>query len=246
MSGALGWGFGFHSAGEVLMRRQPVDDDRAIDFARLLTGVRGDTLIAHVRSATVGALRPENTHPFRFRGWLFAQTGTLPGYDHVAERVDAAIPAFLRANVNGETDAERAFHLLLSHLDAAHAINVAGPGALADAIKRTLDDIARWCGEVNGAPVEAPRGFNWMIADARSVTLLCLGAPGFVRTFEGVAAANLYADDPKQSAATALQPPTFSLIATDFRTAPPSPWVPCTHPLMTLCSGQPVRGEALP
>ena len=37
-------------------------------------------MIGHVRAATVGNLRTENTHPFRYRQWLFAHTGTVDGY----------------------------------------------------------------------------------------------------------------------------------------------------------------------
>src|SRR5215469_1828946 len=68
----LGWGVGFYQGGEVLMRRRPIDDRPEIDVAKLAADVRADVLIGHVRSATVGALRTENTHPFRYREWLFA------------------------------------------------------------------------------------------------------------------------------------------------------------------------------
>ena len=59
------------------MRRRPIDDRDEIDVAKLAGDVRADVLIGHVRTATVGTLRTENTHPFRYRQWLFAQTGTL-------------------------------------------------------------------------------------------------------------------------------------------------------------------------
>src|ERR1700735_1661375 len=57
----LGWGLGFYQGGEVLMRRRPLDDHPVIDVAQLAADVRADVLIGHVRSATVGALRTENT-----------------------------------------------------------------------------------------------------------------------------------------------------------------------------------------
>ena len=74
---ALGWGIGFYQGGEVLMRRRPIDDHATVDVAKVAGDVRADILIGHVRNATVGSLRTENTHPFRYRQWLFAQTGTL-------------------------------------------------------------------------------------------------------------------------------------------------------------------------
>ena len=115
----LGWGVGFYQGGEVLMRRRPLDDHDTIDLAQIAGDVRADVLVGHVRSATVGALRTENTHPFRYRQWLFAQTGTLPGFESLRERLLATVPGFLRGNIRGETDAELVFHVFLSFLHDA-------------------------------------------------------------------------------------------------------------------------------
>jgi predicted glutamine amidotransferase len=117
----LGWGIGFYQSGEVLLRRRPIDERPVIDLAEAAENVRTDVLIGHVRHASVGALRTENTHPFRYRTWLFAQTGTIEGFDRLRERLLASMPEFLRRNVRGETDSELFFYLFLSFLhDAAH------------------------------------------------------------------------------------------------------------------------------
>src|SRR5579883_1618613 len=100
----LGWGLGFYQGGEVLMRRRPIDDRAEIDVAKLAADVRADLVVGHVRTATVGALRTENTHPFRYRQWLFAQTGTVAQFDQVRERMLGSVPEFLRAGIRGETD----------------------------------------------------------------------------------------------------------------------------------------------
>src|SRR5262245_9106407 len=81
----LGWGIGFYQGGEVLMRRRPIDERAEIDVGKLAADVRADVLIGHVRNATVGALRTENTHPFRYRQWLYAQTGTIAHFDAVKD-----------------------------------------------------------------------------------------------------------------------------------------------------------------
>ena len=60
---------------------------RIVDVAKVAGDVRADLLVGHVRSATVGGLRTENTHPFRYRQWLFAQTGTLPSFDAIRDRL---------------------------------------------------------------------------------------------------------------------------------------------------------------
>src|SRR5512141_1610918 len=112
--GALGWGIGFYQGGEVLMRRRPVDDHATVDVATVAGDVRADVLVGHVRSATVGSLRTENTHPFRYRQWLFAQTGTLPSFDAIGDRLLRSVPEFLRSSIRGETDAEILFYVFLS------------------------------------------------------------------------------------------------------------------------------------
>src|SRR5580693_4079740 len=115
----LGWGLGFYQGGEVLMRRRPIDERPEIDVANLATDVRADLLIGHVRHATVGALRTENTHPFRYRQWLFAQAGTVSEFDRVRERLVASVPEFLRGGIRGDTDAEVFFYVFLSFLHDA-------------------------------------------------------------------------------------------------------------------------------
>jgi glutamine amidotransferase len=112
----LGWGLGFYQAGEILLRRRPIDDRNEIDLTEAAEDIRTDVLIGHVRRASVGALRTENTHPFRYRSWVFAQTGTIGGFEHLRERLLASQPEFLRRNVRGETDSECFFYLFLSFL----------------------------------------------------------------------------------------------------------------------------------
>jgi glutamine amidotransferase len=120
-AGPMGWGIGFYQAGEVLLRRRPVDERELIDLVPVIEGVRTDVLIGHVRRPTVGALRTENTHPFRYRQWLFAQTGTIFGFGALRDRLLESQPEFLRRNVRGDTDSELFFYLFLSFLhDAGH------------------------------------------------------------------------------------------------------------------------------
>jgi glutamine amidotransferase len=122
----LGWGLGFYQSGEVLLRRRPLDDRAEIDLVEAAEDIRTDVMLGHVRRASVGALRTENTHPFRYRAWLFAQTGTIVGFERLRSRLLESQPEFLRRNVRGETDSECFFYLFLSflhdagHLDDAH------------------------------------------------------------------------------------------------------------------------------
>src|SRR6185436_9657010 len=94
--GPLGWGTGFYQGGEVLMRRRPIDEHPTIEIAKVAGDVRADVLLGHVRSATVGPLRTENTHPFRYRQWLFAHTGTVEHFNVLRGRLNDSLPQFLQ------------------------------------------------------------------------------------------------------------------------------------------------------
>lgn len=181
--GQLGWGIGFYQGGEVLMRRRPVDDHEAIDVANVASDVRADLLLGHVRSATVGSLRTENTHPFRYRQWLFAQTGTLPSFESIRERLVASVPEFLRSSIRGETDAEILFYVFLSFLHDAGRLNDAltAPSQVRDALRSSVAVVDSMAAEVGGEPSRV----NVMIADGEHVFALHRGAQMGYRLFAG-------------------------------------------------------------
>jgi glutamine amidotransferase len=115
---ALGWGIGFYQSGEALLRRRPLDDRDVIEIAAL-NDVSSGLLLAQIRTPGVGALRTENTPPFRYRDWLFAQRGTIAGFEQIRTPLLERLPEFLRCNLRGETDGEAMFYSFLSCLDEA-------------------------------------------------------------------------------------------------------------------------------
>src|SRR5262245_11709174 len=137
---ADGWGAGFYQAGEALHRKLPQPIDGQIEWAGVLDGVRSHVVIAHVREATVGDRRADNTQPFRMRQWLFAHVGEIAGFGALRERLMESLPDFLRRNLRGQTDSELLFHLILSflhdsgHLDSVDANDTAVFGALRGAV----------------------------------------------------------------------------------------------------------------
>ena len=178
-----GWGVGFYQAGEILLKRRPIDDREEIDLAKLTSDVRADLLIGHVRSATVGALRTENTHPFRYRQWLFAQTGTIDAFAGLRGRIVESLPAFLARNVKGDTDAELTFHIFLSFLhDMGH---IDRPAVDAKSARAALSScialVDRLCAEQGAGPT----ALNIVIACADYIIALHGGAKMAYRVFSG-------------------------------------------------------------
>ncbi len=171
-----GWGIGFYQGGEVLLRKRPQESRGSIDFVEMARDLHADVVIGHVRSATVGAARVENTHPFRYRHWLFAHNGTIERFASVRSRLLDSIPDFLRRNIRGETDSEHLFHLFLAflfdagkledpELDTAHAM---------ETIRSSIALLDRLTSEVGHTQ---PAAFNVMATNGRILLASRRGLP---------------------------------------------------------------------
>src|SRR3990172_4392103 len=110
------YGFGYYKGNDILLGKRPTGAPVPLSLAQLAGGVDSEALIVHARPATVGGQKDENTHPFRFRRWLFAHDGSVEVFQEVKPRLVEALPDFLRRNVEGETDSEHAFMLFLKYL----------------------------------------------------------------------------------------------------------------------------------
>ncbi len=211
----LGWGVGFYQGGEVLMRRRPIDGDE-VDVAKIATDVRADVLIGHVRSATVGTLRTENTHPFRSRQWLFAQTGTVSEFDAVRDRLVQSVPEFLRGGIRGETDSEIFFHVFLSFLHDAGRLNdiVVEPPVIIEALRSSLAVVDGMSAEVGGKASEV----NILVTNGDTIVCLHRGRPMAYRLFSGKGdAEQIIGDDAQLRRKTPeLSQMHFVLVASDF------------------------------
>ena len=219
----LGWGLGFYQGGEVLIRRRPIDERPELDVASLAADVRADLLIGHVRHATVGTLRTENTHPFRYRQWLFAQTGTIYDFEQVRERLVGSVPEFLRSGIRGETDAEVVFHVFLSFLHDAGLLNheAVETSLIREALRSSLAVVDGITAEVGTKPGK----FNLMVSNGGAVVAVHRSdAPMSLRMFNGkVDADAIIGDDPQlRRKVPELARVHFTIAASDFEGASPN------------------------
>src|SRR3954454_8298249 len=105
----LGW---FDEQGSPHVDKAPIAAYRDEQFGREAREVVSDRFVAHVRFASRGKLRLENTHPFEQRGRLLAHNGDIQGLDRLDEQLGD-----YRALVKGETDSERFFALVTKEID---------------------------------------------------------------------------------------------------------------------------------
>jgi len=233
--GRIGWGIGFHQGGEVLMRKRPIDEHEEIDFGTIAGDIRGDVVIGHVRQATVGALRTENTHPFRYRQWIFAQTGTIGRFEKARERLMESVPEFLRSGIRGDTDSEIVFHIFLSFLHDEGLLNEAQvpDEAATKALRGTLALVDSIAAEVGAEPPKT----NILVTGGRSICAIHRGERMAYRLYAGKTdGESLVADDFKLKLKTPeLGSIRFALLASDFDAVLSSRWKPCpANTVLTL------------
>jgi predicted glutamine amidotransferase len=132
------WGLGYIQGGDVLLVRTPRASTTPVDLAAPLTELKTDCAIAQaVRDAGSPLGGTDNTPPFRFRRWMYAQTGLLDAQlAELAPRLLEHIPEYLRRNIKGRTPAELIFHVFLSMLHDEG--NIDDPNLPAPATRRAL------------------------------------------------------------------------------------------------------------
>jgi glutamine amidotransferase len=215
-AGTVGWGLGFYQGGEVLIRRRPIDEREELDVAELGSDVRADVVVGHVRQATIGPLRTENTHPFRYRQWLYAQTGTVTGFDQVRDRLLGSVPEFLRAGIRGDSDAEIVFQLFLSFLHDAGKLDdlIVDTSVVREAIRGSLMLVDSISAEVGSAPAEV----NVVVSNGDLVVAAHRYQKMGVRTFNGRDDAEaIIGDDAQLRRRTPeLGQVQFAIVASDF------------------------------
>lgn len=147
---SLAWGVGFFQTDEVLLRRRPSEARSPFMLSDELAELRCHALLAHVCHAQRGALRTETTPPLRFGHMLFACEGQTTHLGVLREAVTAALPAFLRSHLRGDTFTELACSLVLSELPlpqlertwsqpARPVSGTVSPDAMRAALRRTFD-----------------------------------------------------------------------------------------------------------
>ena len=147
LAGAMsGWGMGYEQESQFLLRKRPQSTD--LDLMGLAGDLRSDSFVLHLRGEGQPQATPADMNPFRFRSWLFAQTGDLS--QHIERKDALEIPDFLTRNIRGCSNSEQLFHRFLVHLKRErvplqHPIAPTKPTLTA--LARTVAEAQRWARE---------------------------------------------------------------------------------------------------
>ncbi len=113
LSNPHGWGMGHVAGGTTSCFRQVKPASESSKYREKALEVEGAIVLTHIRRATVGDPKQDNTHPFRYDTALLIHNGHVPAFDEVRPRLLDRLSEEHRFQIQGRTDSEHIFALLL-------------------------------------------------------------------------------------------------------------------------------------
>lgn len=159
-SHANGWGVATYEDHLPRVDRQAWAAYHGEHFQRAAAKIFSHQVLAHVRRATIGEPKISNTHPFVDGRWSFIHNGTVPHFDEVRPKLQAALPRPRREAIRGDTDSEHIFHYLRCLQDSQVE------RSSTDILRQGLNQIIEWCREID--PV-AEIGLNVIMTDGEQM-----------------------------------------------------------------------------
>lgn len=140
-----GWGVTYYVDGHPHLIRNTKSALEDQLFQQIGKSLTSQTVLAHVRKATMGNVSVLNCHPFQFGPWVFAHNGEIPNYSAVADALHKQIEPSLVRYVFGQTDSEVIFYLFLSELFKKGLLseNFLTATQVIDALKSTIANIKK-------------------------------------------------------------------------------------------------------
>jgi glutamine amidotransferase len=150
-----GWGVAYYVDEAPHVTRSPSTALSDNLFHRVSGIVSSETVVAHVRKATVGEISVLNCHPFQHGRWVFAHNGEIPEFERCRAQVREEIAPHLRRFILGETDSESLFFLFLTELQRYGPLSHRyGIDEVVEALGRTVK-LAREIADGPDAPNDA-------------------------------------------------------------------------------------------
>lgn len=165
-SHAHGWGVATYTDSTPHVERQAWAAYHGEHFRRTAARAFSRTVIAHVRRASVGSIRLENTHPFVHGKWTFAHNGTLRAFDKMRQWMLDMMTDEHRTAIHGSTDSEHVFHFVMSRWAEHPALTPY------EALREGLRQVIAQSRQADAA---APIGLNVLLTDGDTLVGLRWG-----------------------------------------------------------------------
>ena len=104
--------------------------------------IKSSCILAHVRAATGGtAVNYANCHPFTRDQFSFMHNGAIGGFSKIKRALRHKLSDEAYSGIEGSTDSEHAFALMMDHYNAARATNIESRQAMQLAMQKSIADI---------------------------------------------------------------------------------------------------------
>lgn len=122
--------------------------------------VFAQSIVAHVRAASVGDVSESNCHPFQFRNLLMMHNGGVEDFSKIKRRIRENLPDELYLWVKGQTDSEHLFALFLKHLLANN--QELNADTIANALQLMVNDLKVF---ISDAEITEEAYLNMLVTD---------------------------------------------------------------------------------
>ena len=106
-----GWGIAWFDGFKWDLYKEPQSLHESNEAKRRIKNIRGIIIISHVRRASQGEVKKENTHPWLYKDYVFAHNG-----DANREKLLNLLSENYK-DLEGETDSEVLFHLIVQEAE---------------------------------------------------------------------------------------------------------------------------------
>lgn len=108
-----GWGIGYYKNGNPEIFKESNNISKSLKLNDIIIQRISNIFISHVRKSSGTAIKYENTHPFRYKKWIFAHNGTIDIKDLMKEQL---LQKYIKL-LKGETDSEIFFYLIMQSIE---------------------------------------------------------------------------------------------------------------------------------
>jgi predicted glutamine amidotransferase len=128
--------------------------------------IMSDCLVAHVRAASEGDVSESNCHPFHFKNFLMAHNGGVENFSRIKRSVHKKLSDPLFHWIQGQTDSEHLFALVLDNLMKKDRID-------ADTISQSFEEtIAFLLEAMHEQKIDDPAYLNMVMTDGERLVAL--------------------------------------------------------------------------
>lgn len=133
--------------------------------------IKSPCILAHVRAATGGtAVNYANCHPFTRDEFSFMHNGAIGDFAKIKRTLRNQLSDTAYSNIEGSTDSEHAFALMMDHYRQARANNIASQQAMLEALQQTITDIQTL---KNSLALDTPKPcqLNFVLCDGQNAII---------------------------------------------------------------------------